>query len=135
MSIATSSFLVSPAALGIAEAHDSIRATSISGQTDIASHAAMVSFMPNNGNSADGAVESTAVSVVEGQAITAAAARTIPIPVVGTYIAGPVANKIMKTFHPENPITGFNVAFLNRTQYPMPGIGCGISGSCSEVLV
>ena len=74
MSIATSSFLVSPAALGIAEAHDSIRATSISGQTDIASHAAMVSFMPNNGNSADGVVESTAVSVVEGQAITATAA-------------------------------------------------------------
>ena len=51
--------------------------------------------------------------MAEGHAITAAAARTIPIPVVGPYIAGPVVNKIMKTFHPEKPITGFNVAFLS----------------------
>jgi len=73
----------------------------------------MVSFVPSNGNSAEDAVKSTAVSVAEGHAITAAAARTFPIPVVGPYIAGPVVNKIMKTFHPEKPITGFNVAFLS----------------------
>lgn len=118
MSIATSSFLVFSAVLGIAHAQNTILATSNSGQTNITFHAAMVSFVPSNANSAEDAVKSTAISVAENHAITAAAARTIPIPVVGPYIAGPVVNKIMKTFHPDKPITGFNVAFL-------PGLSAG----------
>lgn len=112
MNIFVRSVLMFAAVLGITHAQTNILATSSSGQVTIGFHAAMVSFVPSNANSAEDAVKSTAISVAEGQAITAAAARTIPIPVVGPYIAGPVVNKIMKTFHPDKPITGFNVAFL-----------------------
>ncbi|MEI9975268.1 MAG: hypothetical protein WDO73_26335 [Ignavibacteriota bacterium] len=112
MSIVIRSFLVFSAALGLTHAQTNILATSSSGQSSIGFHAAMVSFVPSNANSAEDAVKSAAISVAENHAITAAAARTIPIPVVGPYIAGPVVNKIMKTFHPDKPITGFNVAFL-----------------------
>ncbi len=100
------------AVIGTAFAQPGVVATSASGQTNLTFRSALVTFVPSNANTAEEAVKSAAVSAAEGHAIAIAAARTIPIPVVGPYLAGPVVGKVINVFHPNKPITGFNVAFL-----------------------
>jgi hypothetical protein len=70
----------------------------------------MVAFVPSNADELSDAAKNAAISGVEGHAITAVAARTLPIPIVGGFIAEQLVGRIMNLHHPA--VKGFNIAFL-----------------------
>jgi len=105
-------FAFAIAASGAAQVQTSIVANTSSGQTSLTFRTAMVTFVQSDAPGVSDAVKGTAISVARDKAVEAAAIHAIPIPVVGPYVAGPVVGKVMKAFHHDKPLTGFNVAFL-----------------------
>jgi hypothetical protein len=100
--------------LGVAKAQNVVATSGSDQATPLVPHAAMVVFVPSDSNNLEDAAKNAAISGAEGRAITAVAARTIPIPVVGGFIGEQVIKRITKLFHKDRPmvIKGFNLAFV-----------------------
>jgi hypothetical protein len=100
------------AVLGVANAQNVV-ATSSSGLTiPLAPHTAKVTFVASDSNSLQGATMNGAISGVGGSVMTKAAAKAIPIPMVGGMIAGQAVGGIAKMVRKAKPIKGFNVAHV-----------------------
>jgi hypothetical protein len=87
-------------------------ATSGSQSVNLAPNQAMVTFVPTNAATAEGAIKSAAISAAQGQAVAATLLRVVPIPIVGPF-ARPLIGTVLNRVHPPKPVTGFSIAFLN----------------------
>jgi hypothetical protein len=64
----------------------------------------MVTFVASNSNNLAGAAGNRAVGTI--------AARAVPIPIVGGFVAEQAVGRMIKVFHKPKPLKGFNVAFV-----------------------
>jgi hypothetical protein len=92
------------AVLGVANAQNLV-ATSSSGETTtLVPHPVVATFVASNSNNLAGALG--------GRAVSTAAVKAVPIPVVGGFVAEQAVGRIGKVLHKPKPTLGFNIAFI-----------------------
>jgi len=111
VAILTAASLACLAAAGSANAQ-TVLVSSGSRAISLPSNQAMVTFVPTNAITVEGAMKNAALSAVQGQAVAATLLHAVPIPIVGPF-AGPILNMAINRFR--KPVTGFSIAFLKGT--------------------
>jgi hypothetical protein len=71
-----------------------------------------VAFIASNSNTTAEIVKNSALEGVEKRALSTVVGQTLPIPWVGPVLSELGVKKIMHAFHPDKPIPGFHIAYL-----------------------